>query len=60
MILFNIGKQCVCGGDFSYNILPLDGDETFYEWVNSKDFYIERDWYAVVNKEVIFIFSNIL
>ncbi len=47
-------------GDFSYIILPLDGDETFYEWVNSKDFYIERDWYAVVNKEVIFIFSNIL
>ncbi len=27
--------------------------------VNSKDFYIERDWNGVVNKEVIFIFSNI-
>ncbi len=34
--------------------------DCFYEWVNSKDFYIERDWNGVVNKEVIFIFNNIL
>ncbi len=34
--------------------------DCFYERVNSKDFYIKRDWNAVVNKEVIFIFNNIL
>ncbi len=43
--------MCVCDGDFSCIIPPLNGDR-FYEWVSSKDFYIERDWNRVVNKEV--------
>ncbi len=48
-------------GDFSYIVSPLDGDKSdcfFYEWVSTRDFYIERDWNTVLNKEVIFSFNN--
>ncbi len=51
---------CARGVDFSYIVLPLDGDKRWFLWVSSKDLYIERDWNAVVNKEAIFTFNNTL
>ncbi len=51
---------CVFVMVISYIILPLEGEKGLFLWVNSKDFYIERDWNRVVNNEVIFIFSDIL
>ncbi len=39
-------------GDFSYIQV------TVFMSVSSKDFYTERDWNRVVNKEVIFTFNK--